>query len=322
MKLGRFVGLFTVLIILSSSSINMWTASALYNHIQNNEYELNNDIEQSINAPGIVNMSQLYQYEYHEDIKGSRRFKWKIETLERTDNFHIAEGDKKIKIGDKIILLIGTDPSLQLDQPHSWCLIYVNDVMARYSNDFEHGRAVFKFLQPIGIDHWDNFTNEYYNSPAFLNYYEENYNFTDFAVTHYNQTFFYNETSFSDYLARSPYINTTRWTVLEDDTVVYTNTIISEINNITQIEIIYDKDTGLSNRMYYSASFINGTGHFAGVNMSLIRLHGWGLPYTITTWVVWIPILLITVGLIVAIRLRAFQRLKLYLEARKIAKKD
>ncbi len=320
MKLSRLVGLFAVLVILSSSSINMWTASALYDHIQNNEYELKDDITHSIKAPGVVNMSQLYQYEYHEDIKGDRRFKWKVETLERTDNFHLAEGDKNIKQGDNIILLIGTDPSLQLDQPHLWALIYINDVMARFSNDATHGRAIFKFVQPIGIDYWDNFTDDYYNSPAFLDYYEANYNYTDFAVTHYGQTFFYNETSFADYLDRSPYINPAIWSVL-DDTVVYTNTIITETNNVTQIEITYDKETGLANTMIYSASFINGTGHFAGVNMTLIRLHGWGLPYTITTWVVWIPILLVTVGLIVAIRLRAFQRFKLYLEARKIAQR-
>ena len=320
MKKSRLVGLFTIIVVLSSSSINMWTSAALFEHLQDN-FELNADIHQRIDAPQNVNMSQLNYYSYHSDIKGDRRFKWDIEELERTDNFHVSEGDKNLKKGDNLVLIVGTDPALQLDQPHNWALIYVNDVMARYPNDNIHGRAVFKFVQPIGIDYFENFTDPYYNSTEWLDYYEANYNFTDFAATCYNQIFYYNETSFTNYLATSPFINKTLWTVLED-TFIYKNTITSQVHNVTNIELIYDKQTGLMNRMYYSASFINGTGQFAGVNMSLIRLHGWGLPYTVTTWVVWIPLLLITVGLIVAIRLRAFQRFRLYLEARKLAQKD
>ncbi len=321
MKKSRFVGLLAILVVLSSSSTNMWTASAVYNHIQQGSLGLNDDIHHDVYAPSIVNMTQLDAYEYHNDVRGDKKYRWKVDELEITDNFHIAEGDKNLKIGDKLIISLGDDPSNQLAQPHVWCLIYVNDVMARYTNDVAHGRAVFKFVQPIGINYYENFTDPYYNSTVFLDYYEANYNYTQFNETHYGQIFFYNETSFFDYLDTSPFINKTLWTI-EESVARYSNTIITEINNVTNIELIYDKETGFLNEMYYSASFINGTGYFAGVNMTLIRLHGWGLPYTVTTWVVWIPILLITVGLIVAIRLRAFQRFRLYLEARKIAQRE
>jgi len=321
MKKSIFVGLFAILVILSSSSTNMWTASAVYDHVQDGNYKLNDEIRKTIYAPNIVNRSQYNFYEYADDISGDKKLKWKVTELERTDNFHIAEGDKNLKEGDKIILKIGSDPALQLDQPHVWCLVYVNDVMARYINDIEHGRAVFKFLQPIGINYWHDFTDSTYNETAFLDYYESHYNYTDFAVTHYNQTFFYNETGFFSYLDTSPFVNQTQWSV-EEDVVRYTNVLKTQVNNITSVEIIYDKETGLMNELYYSASFINGTGHFAGVNLTFIRLHGWGLTYNITTWVVWIPILLITVGFIVAFRLRAFQKLRLYLEARKLARRE
>jgi hypothetical protein len=319
MRKSRLVGLIAILVLLSSSSTNMWTASAVYDHVRDS-HELNN-VQDSIFAPHLINMSQLSLYEYHNDVSGGKKYRWKVDTIEKTDNFDIAEGDKNLKKGDKVIADIGSDPELQLDQPHVWCLIYVNDVMARFPNDASHGVAVFKFVQPIGIDYWENFTDPNYNSTEFLDYYEANYNYTDFAVTHYNKTFFYNVTGYFNYLETSPFINSTLWS-FEDDVVRYTNRIKTEVNNITDVEIVYDRETGFMNELYYTANFINGTGHFAGVNLTLIRLHGWGLPYTITTWVVWIPILLITVGLIVAIRMRAFQRLRLYLEARKLAQRD
>ncbi|MCE7742953.1 MAG: hypothetical protein GOP50_10900 [Candidatus Heimdallarchaeota archaeon] len=321
-----YIGLFTILLILGSSSARIWTASALVDNQDDFNLALNaeGDVEESINAPSTVNMSQLDLYDYYETVKADRRFKWKITELERTENFHLKEGDKKLKEGDKIILIMGGDPWLQRSQPHSWGQIYVNDVMARYTSDTATGRAIFKFLQPVGINYIENFTSTYYNSSEFLNDYENNYNYTDFLADYYGNIYNYTDMGsegFFNYVETSPFINRTFWT-FEENLVTYENTIISEVNNITEITLVFDRPTGLLNEMYYSASFINGSEYFAGVNLTLIRLHGWGLPYYITTWVVWIPIILVVVGIIVAFRLHAFQRLKLYLEARKLAKRD
>ena len=321
MKKGRIFGLLAILVILSSSTTNMWSASAVSDYVIKEQVGLTEGISKSILIPSIINSTQYNSYEYHNDLKSDRKYRWKVKNLERTDNFHIAEGDKHLKDGDTIILSIGGDPSLQLDQPHVWGLVYVNDVMARYSNDAEHGRSIFKFIQPSYYDYYENFTDPAYNETTFLDWYESKYNWTDFSVTHFNQTFYYNETGYFSYIENSPYVNKTRWTVY-DDVVVYWDKVITGTGNVTEYELTYDKETGFLNELHFTAQYINGTGHFAGANLSYIRLHGWGLPYTITTWVVWIPILLITVGLIVAIRMRAFQKFRLYLEARKLAQRE
>jgi hypothetical protein len=169
--------------------------------------------------------------------------------------------------------------------------------MARYSTDAAAGRAIYKYMQPIGLDLFEE--NATYTA-----------NYTDMGSE-----------GFFNYLENSPYVDNTQWT-FEDSLVTYENTVVTEVNNVTDITLVFDRPTGFLNEMYYSASFINGSGFFAGVNLTIIRLHGWGLPYYITTWVVWIPIILVLVGVIVAIRMHAFQRLKLYLEARKLAKRD
>ena len=299
MSRRSFFGLFTILVILSSSSAQIWSAAALIDNLNSTtpSIKAEGDIEESINAPNTVNMSQLDLYDYYDNVKSDRRFKWKITSLERTDNFHIKEGDKKLKDGDKIILVMGGDPWLQRTEPYSWGQLYVNDVMARYPSDTAHGRAIYKYLQPVGINLLENNSGIYYNYTALGN------------------------EGFFAYMEYSIYVDRSYWT-FGDTTITYQNTMISEVNNVTEITLIYDRTTGLLNEMYYSASFINGSDYFAGVNLTMIRLHGWGLPYNITTWVVWVPLLLILVGFIVAIRFHAFQRLKLYLEARKLAKRD
>ncbi len=297
MSRRSFIGLFTILLIVGSSSARMWAASALVDNISEPSLNVEGDIESAINAPNSINMSQLDLYDYNDNVRSDKRFKWKIIDLERTENFHIKEGDKKLKQGDNIILIMGGDPWLQRTEPHSWGQLYVNDVMARYPSDDAAGRAIYKYMQPIG-----------------LNLVEEA------GGVIYNYTAMGNEGYF-DYLENSQFFDRTHWT-FEDNLVIYENTIISEVNNITEITLTFDRASGLLNEMDYSASFINGTGFIAGANLTLIRLHGWGLPYYITTWVVWIPIILVIVGVIVAFRLHAFQRLKLYLEARKLAKRD
>ncbi|MHA1198440.1 MAG: hypothetical protein ACTSQF_03715, partial [Candidatus Heimdallarchaeaceae archaeon] len=214
-----FIGLFTILLILGTSSTRIWSASALVN---NQDFKpvlnLEGDVEDSLVAPDSVNMTQLDLYDYYENVKSSKRFKWKITELERTDNFHIREGDKKLKKGDKIIVIMGGDPWLQRTEPHSWAQIYVNDVMARYPSDAANGRALFKYLQPVGLNLIENYTGEVYN-------------YTGMG----NEGFF-------NYKETSPYVNRTFWT-FEGNLVTYHNTIISEVNNITEITLVFDRPT-------------------------------------------------------------------------------
>ncbi len=299
MNRSSFIGLFTILLFISSISSQVWFASSLVETLDdtNPSLDAEGDIEAIITAPNTVNMSQLNLYDYYENVRADRRFKWHIAELERTDNFHIREGDKKLKKGDNIILIMGGNPWLQRTEPQSWGQLYVNDVMARYPNDASAGMAIYKYLQPIGLNLAENYSGEFYNYTAMG-----------------NEGFFY-------YMEYSEYFNRTFW-AFNDQIVTYHNTIISQVNNKTDITLIFDRATGLLNEMYYSAIFINGSGYPAGANLTMIRLHGWGLPYYITTWVVWIPLILILVGVIVAIRYNAFQRLKLYFEARKLAKRD
>jgi hypothetical protein len=306
MSRRSFVGLFTIILIIISSSASIWNASAMVESISESSNEINQDVdvEQAIFAPGTINMTQLNLYDYYDTISSGHRFHWKITDLERTENFHISEGDKKLKQGDRINLIMGGDPWLQRTEPHSWAQVYVNDVMARFDTDAETGQAIYKFIQPLGIDLVETFTSAEFNYTA---------NYTAMG----NDGYF-------NYLENSPFYNQSQygyWT-FESNIVTYQNTIISDISNVTDITLIYERSTGFLNEMYYSASFTNSTGSFAGANLTLIRLHGWGLPYYITTWVVWIPIILVLVGLIVAIRFQAFQRLKLYFEARKLARRD
>ena len=50
-----------------------------------------------------VSNSRIILLAISENDSKDKRFKWKITELERTDNFHVLEGDKKLKQGDKII---------------------------------------------------------------------------------------------------------------------------------------------------------------------------------------------------------------------------
>lgn len=243
---------------------------------------------ESLLAPETFNLTFLNDVTYGPSVKKDAKLKWKVQNYDRTDNFNIAEGDKNLKSGDTIILQIGSNPYLQLPNVDAWAQIYVNDVMARFPNLNARILAVFKFILPITLD-----------------LFEHDVNYTDY---------FY-------YLENSVAVDQSYWT-FEEKTVTYNYTSVTEVNNVTDISIVYDRETGVMNQMFYSARFTNETGHFAGANFTLTRTHGWGLPYNVSTLVVWIPLLVLAIALIVAIRVQAFQRFKLYLEARKILKRD
>ncbi len=294
MKKKTIVGIFFAVIFLSLTFFNSWSNAAVYDEATRDKITPMRDIVRPFTAPSIMNDTGdfLSRVEYDSSLVSDKRIKWKIVGYEKTSNFHITEGDKKLKANDKIIITIGANPQLQLPDVHSWCLVYVNDVMARYHSNEDHRLAVFKYIQPTRI-----------NVTGFTDIYE--IGFIDFF----------------EYLERSTAVDQSMWT-FEDKVAIYNYTLITENNNVTKIQLTFDKKSGFLNEMEYRVSYINGTGDPAGVNISLVRLHGWGLQYNISTWLIWTPIIMLTVGLIVAIRMRLFQRYRLHREARKLMKRE
>jgi hypothetical protein len=305
MNKGKIIGLFTVVVFISSMLLNAKVGAAVYDGVVPDQITIKEDITHRIDITNLIsdNTTFLGAVRYDPTINTDKRFNWKIQDYEKSDNFHVSEGDKKLKQADRIVLLIGSNPLLQLPDVPSWCLVYVNDVMARYSGDDEHRFAVFKYIHPYkinvtGLEDVDEF------SLRSLNLVQE-----DGYVDYF------------DYLEHSTNTDFTRWTI-EEKLATYNNTWTEGGVNQTDITLVFDKTSGFLNEMTYTASFINMTGFPAGINMTMIRLHGFGLPYNITTWVIWIPILLVLIGLIVAIRMRLFQRWRLYREARKLMKRE
>lgn len=293
MRNAKILSVLTIILFTSSVSYTILMGATYYELVTKSDPNLDVSLVNVLRAPGSFNTDLLRNVTYNDAISKDRRFRWKVTQLERTENFHISEGDKRIKIGDKIIILIGTDPELQLTEVSDWCLIYVNDVMSRYPSDGIHAEAAFKYFLPMTV----NVTTDGFN---------------------------YTKFDYFEYLATSPDVNQTIWSI-EDDLAIYSDTFITHNGNRTEIEIKYDIKTGFMNEFVYKAdytSFVNGTTTYEGANLTLIKLHGFGLRYNITTWVIWIPILLLVAGMIVAIRLRAFQRLRIYREAKKLAQRE
>ena len=292
MKKAKLFGLLSILTFISLALSNASFGTAMYEKAANLPSSTE-QIYRSIIAPETFNTTFLNYVTYDSAVSKDKTIKWKVGNYERTDNYNIAEGDKNLKNGDKINLLIGTDPYLQLPNVNAWCQIYINDVMARYPTVNDNIAAFFKFILPIGLD-----------------FYEDGINYTS-----------YEDEGYFHYIETSDAVNHSLW-ILEEKLVTYSYTIVTEENNVTEITSIYNRNSGMLDRMYYSASFTNSTGHFAGANFTLTRLHGWGLTYNVSTLFIWIPIIIVVVGLIVAIRMHLFQRFKMYLEARKIARRD
>ncbi len=301
MNSKRIFGILSVLLFFNLVVFNASIGSAMFdkstpsNQISPNQSVVNpGDLTETIFVPDTMNITNdfLNILGYHQTLNEDKKIRWKINTYEKTDNFHLSEGDKKLKSGDTILVQIETDPSKSRTRVHEWCSVYVNDVNARYPSTDLHKLAVYKFLQPLTI----NITED------FIDY------------TNHVDGYF-------GYLANSVNVNHTIWEV-QEDVLIYHNTVYSEISNKTIITLEFDKKTGFLNDMNYEMYYTNTTGHFAGANFSLIRLHGWGLPYTTTTWVVWIPIILLFTSLIVALQLRVFQKIKIYRESKKHAQRE
>ena len=300
MNKKRIFGILSVLLFFNLVLFNASFGAAMLdnsnpsNQINPNQTVQPGDLTETIFVPETMNITNdfLNTLTYHQSINEDKKVRWKIDAFEKTDNFHISEGDKKLKSGDTILIQIDSDPSKSLTRVHEWCSVYVNDVNARYESTDLHKLAVFKFLQPLSINITEDFV-DYTNHPD----------------------------GYFGFLNNSATVNHTIWKV-QEDVVLYQNTIYTEVSNKTVISLVFDKRTGLLNDMNYEMYYSNATGHFAGANVTLIRLHGWGLKYTTTTWVVWIPIIFLFVAIIAAFQFRVFQKIKIYRESKKLAQRE
>ena len=305
MKKKTIVGILFAVTFLSLTFFNTWSNAAVYDEATRNKITPAREIVRALTAPNVMNETGdfLSIVKYDSSLISDKRIKWQIVEYEKTDNFHITEGDKKLKANDKIIITIGANPQLQLPDVHSWCLVYVNDVMARYHSNDDHRAAVFKYIQPIKVN-----ISEFDISEQLL-----------FAYLNLTDDDGY--VGYFDYLENSINVDRSMWS-FEEKVATYNYTLITENNNVTEVHLTYEKKSGFLNEMKYSVSYINGTGAPAGINISLVRLHGWGLRYNISTWLIWTPIILLMVALIVALRMRLFQKWRLHREAKKLAKRD
>ncbi|MHA2309755.1 MAG: hypothetical protein ACXABJ_10795 [Candidatus Heimdallarchaeaceae archaeon] len=281
MKKKVIVGIFFTVTFLCLTFFNSWSNAAVYDEATRDRITPAREIVRPIIAPSIMNdtVDFLSRVQYDSSLISDKRLKWQIVDYEKTDNFHLTEGDKKLKANDKIIITIGANPQLQLPDVHSWCLVYVNDVNARYHSNEDHRLATLEDVE------------------------------ADFIIDYF------------DYLERSTIVDHSMWT-FEEKVAIYNYTLVTEDNNVTAVQLTFDKKSGFMNEMDYRVSYINGTGAPAGVNISIVRLHGWGLRYNISTWLIWTPIIMLTVGLIVALRMRLFQRYRLHREAKKLMKRE
>ena len=284
MKSVKLASIIMFAIFVSSPFVSSWINAVTYDIVNPDVTPSATDdsVTLRIPNPGNVNISYLENYTYHADVRKDKTFVWKVTSLEKTSNFHVAEGDKKIKKGDKIKVKIAAPPDKDIAGIDDWALIYVNDVAAGYSTTNEHIFAFWKYILPAAV----NITEDGY---------------------------FYQVIDIYDKLG-----DIEGWSLSGNPSY---NVTITDGGNVTYLSMVYDRSTGLLNELHLEAKYsING--RFAGANMTLIRLHGWGLPYYTSTMVVWIPLMTFFVLLIIALRLKLFQKLKLYFEARKLAKRE
>lgn len=286
MKTVKFYSLIVFAIFLGSPFVSSWISAVTFDTYSNyiTPAQEDNEVTLRIPNPGNINISYLENYTYHGSVRKDKTFSWKVLELEKTSHFHVAEGDKKIKRGDKISVKISAPPDKDIAGIDDWALLYVNDVAAGYSTTNEHIFAFWKYILPLSI-----------------NYTEDG--------------FFYETISIYELLD-----GVEGWSV-EGSNPSYNVTITTEEGNVTYISMIYDRETGLLNEMHLRAEYtINGK--FEGANMTLVRLHGWGLPYYTSTSVVWVPLISFFVLIIIALRLKIFQKIQLYFEARRLSKRE
>ncbi len=266
-------------------------------------------------VPGMYpNLRQLSNFTYHSSISVDSRFRWRVKEIERDEDVHMAEGDKRIKIRDNIELQIQSRPDLIPGNPENWGQVYVNDVAAGYQSTSDKIRGVLKYVLPIEVNMTSLFKGEY--TPADLDdpQYITGDGIVPFAVF---LEFCQNHEDIEGY-------DYWVFTQIENGLLIYDYSGGSvSSGKIIDATLTFDMKTGLLNEMTYKADLYDEEESLIGSGyMELIRLHGFGLPYTMSTLVVWVPIIVVILSIIIVFRLNLIQKLKLRLEARKLAKRE
>ena len=301
--------IFTSLIYVNSFSSALIQDTSVSNKLKANE----GDITDKLFSPFIIDPDMVRNASYHKSVKKDKNFNWKITEIEQSLDsygnpfFHVQEADKNLKIGDKLIVQVrGEAPDKDRTHPEAWSIIYINDVQARYDGNWEEIDALYRFIAPYSLNITEGGPSNY----SVIEYFD-----------------WVNESIWDlDRDAGIATINTTKYTI--DSITYYVDGALNETEqvwvqeyNTSLITLIYDIETSILNEMYYSAYYsINGEPYSA--NFTLIKTHGWGLRYTTSTLVVWIPIIAFFVLLVIALRVRLFQKIKLYFEARKLVQRE
>lgn len=303
-----------IIIFASLLYVNSFSSALIQDTIVSNNLNANEeDLSDQIFTPFILDPDMVRNASYHKSVKKDRNFNWKIAEIEQSLDsrgepfFHIQEADKNLKKNDKLIVQVrGEAQYKDRAHPEAWSIIYVNDVQARYDGDWEEINALYRYIAPYSL------------------------NITEGDPSNYSVVRYFDWVNASiwdvDNDAGIATIVTTKYTIdsisyIVDGSLNETEELWVQIYNSSSITLIFDVETSILNELYYSANFsINGDPYSA--SFTLIKTHGWGLPYYTSTLVVWIPIIIFFVLVVIALRLRLFQKIKLYFEARKLIQRE
>ncbi len=269
----------------------------------------------------IVSQRYLSAYTYCAQVKNGRAINFHIKKLAMSPGVYIQEGDKKLKRGDAIHIRFEADPYMNLNHPDQWALIYVNDVKALYPKDSDQIARFFHYVLPLTI----NISNVDIASGMDGSMFGD-YPIGTTVVNFFDFVKYFNEQGNADYQGWD-FSQAASGVVLYEYDQSYAinpniNISVHYDSDIAHHKLIYDKGTGMLNEYIYTEVYSLNNEVVATANLTLIRSHGWGLPYNVSTWVVWGPIIILTVLLIVAIKMQVIQRIKIYFEAKKLAKRE
>lgn len=303
-----------IIIFASLLYVNSFSSALIQDTVVSNKLNANEeDITDKLFTPFILDPDMVRNASYHKSVKKDKNFNWKVTEIDQSLDsrgdpfFHVQEADKNLKINDKLIVQVrGEAQYKDRTHPEAWSIIYINDVQARYDGDWEEIEALYRFVAPYSL----NITQGDPNNYSVVRYFD----WVNASIWDVD----------SD--AGIATIVTTKYTIdsvsyIVDGSLNETEQLWVQLYNSTSITLIYDIETSILNEMYYNATFsVNGEPYSA--SFTLIKTHGWGLLYTTSTLVVWIPMIAFFVFLIVALRLRLFQKIKLYFEARKLSQRE
>ncbi len=286
MRKLRVINIILIVLFIGYCFNNSWAGAQVAHSCYSNPIDnITLDQNTGIDLSDVGNFT-----EYGDPVRKDASLKWKVTFLNRTSNYHVTEGDKRVKQGDMINVKILIDPYTALGHPHTWAFIYVNIVEARFLSEAAHQRGIFRYLLPLTYS--DGFFSE--SIWAYLERKDQGVNNWEFGT-------------------EVATLNLTQWNEVD----MYQG----QPANITREQRIYDKATGLVNEIYYSIYNVINEVEYIG-EMTIIRTHGWGLPYNVTTLVVWIPLGLLTITIIVLFYLKVPQKIKLQREIKRLEKRE